>query len=366
MNSDNSILFICQSGFRKTNNLFLKKNNIKTIEVATAIDYYQSNEKLCPAVYNKYNDIFIILNDSIFAEIQTTSKPFLKEPNITYDARFNTTENWKNFINNFNTNVKFIFVDDSPESAFLNENIINFLNASDRSFTISSRFSKLTHNRLYNNLIYLPILYSFYHLNFSKFPKLDYSPPTKSKYDFITYLGQTYKTDKIEERLNFLRSILDNDLSNVKYKEYDNFAVSEQNMGPKEMGHVWNLINSLSGKIQLIFENMLVLDGVVYEDEIKNRYFLTEKLMKLFLLPHPYVVFLPNFAIDALKKYGFKFSYDGNDYKSLLKHIKETINEWIQKNESDFHHNQTVFYDMVVSTELEHHLILKKIIKNEI
>jgi hypothetical protein len=375
MSNNDSILFICHSIFKKTNDLFLKKNNIETIEISRAMDYQL---KVPLDVYDKYSTIFIILTDALFNEIQSTPKPFLQIPSSPPYPQFDTTENWKNFINDFNIKVKFIFMDDAPESGFLDNNIINFLNASNRCFVISSRLVALTHDRLYSNLMYLPVLYSFYHLNFSNFPKLDYSPPTKPKYDFITYLGQTWKTDKIKDRLNFLQYVLGvaplnpialvnpNDLSNVKYKEYDNFVISEQNMGPKEMGHAWNLINSLSGKIQLIFENMSVLTDDVYCNQIKNAYFLTEKIMKLFLLPHPYVVFLPTFAIDALKKYGFKFSYDGNDYKNLLKHIKENIDDWIQKNESDFYHNQTVFYDMVNSIELEHHLILKKIIKNEI
>lgn len=364
MNNNNRILFICNSIFKKTNDPFLKKNNIETIEIDVAITY-QLNEKLWSDIYDKYDGIFIILDDVFFNKIQSTTNPFLKNTKTIDHSHTDTIKNWKNFINNFNVNVKFIFIDDVPESGFLDNDIINFLNASNRSFVISSRLIGLRHNRLYNNLIYLPVLYSFYHLNFSSFPKLDYSSPTKPKYDFITYLGQTYKTDKIKERLDFLRYILDEDLSNIKYKEYNNFEISEQNMGPHKIGHAWNLINSLSGKIQLIFENMLILPIKTHINQKKNGYFLTEKIMKLFLLPHPYVVFLPNFAINALKKYGFKFSYDGNDYKSLLKHIKENINEWIQKNKSDFYHNRDVFYNMVTSTELEHHLILKKIIKNK-
>jgi hypothetical protein len=137
--------------------------------------------------------------------------------------------------------------------------------------------------------------------------------------------------------------------------------MSHQTMGPETMGHAWNLVNSLSAKIQLIFENMWHMQSFNI-----NRYFLTEKTMKLFLLPHPYIVFLPDFILESLKNYGFKFSYSGNDYNSLIRCVKEDIDKWITKNESDFYHNQTLFYNMVNSTELEHHLILEKIIKNEI
>lgn len=335
-----SILFICHSDFKKINKLFLEKNNINTFEINNPLKHQLDD--ILNKSFDKYDSIFVILNELSAEEILRDDTFFYTK---TIDSR-----------------LKFIYLDDTPEAGILEEDVLNFLSKSDRFFVISSRFINLKHDRLYNNLVYLPLLFSFYQLNFSDFPKLDYSSPKNPKYNFITYLGHSpHNENKIKQRFDFLKYILDEDLSNVKYKEYDNFVMSHETMAPKTMGHAWNLVNSFSAKIQLIFENMW---HKTYSNN--NRYFLTEKTMKLFLLPHPYVVFLPDFIFDSLKKYGFKFSYDDTDYKGLLRYIKENIDGWIIKNESDFYNNQTVFYNMVNSTELEHHLILEKIIKNEI
>ena len=336
-----SVLFICHENFKKINKLFLEKNNINTFEINKCLKLKNQLNDILNKSLDKYNSIFVILNETYAEEI-------LKDDTFLYTKIIDSK-------------VKFIYLDDTPEAGFSEENIINFLSKSDRFFVISSRFINLKHDRLYNNLVYLPILFSFYYLNFSNFPKLDYSSPKNPKYDFITYLGHSHNNEnKINQRFNFLKYILDGDLSNVKYKEYDNFVMSHETMGPESIGHAWNMVNSFSAKIQLIFENMW------HKQHHNDRYFLTEKIMKLFLLPHPYVVFLPDFILESLTKYGFKFSYDNTDYKNLLKFIKEDIDGWITKNESDFYHNQTVFYNMVNSTELDHHLILKKIINNEL
>jgi hypothetical protein len=359
MNSNNTLL-ICPPIFKKINELFLEKNNIENIEINPTIKIDLENG-LVSDTYQKYDSIYLIIDEVFFDKIQKIPKT-IHENSILLHDNFDTSENWKKFIEKFDARIHFIFVDYVPESYFLTKRIIYFLNSNERCSVITSRYITLTHERLYNNIIYLPMLYSFYYLNFSSFPKLDYSPPKNPKYDFITYLGESYKIDKINERLEFLKHILNEDLSRLKYKEYDNFTISPDNMGPKQIGHAWNLINSLSAKIQLIFENMLLVQDDSYNHEVKNRYFLTEKLMKLFLLPHPYIAFLPDFAIESLKRYGFRFSYDGNDYKTLLSNIKKDIDGWITENESDFYHNQQIFYSMVNSVELEHHLILKKII----
>lgn len=350
-------LLICTPIFKKINELFLEKNNIEYIEMHTSKIKIDLENGFELEKYQKYDSIYVILDEVFFEQIINAN-----HTNSIVDDDFDTTENWKKFIEKIDPRVHFIYVDGTPESAFSGKKIMNFLDSSDKCFVISSRYITLNHERLYNNIIYLPMLYSFYHLNFSYFPKLDYSPPMNPKYDFITYLGETYKINKIEQRFQFLKYVLNDDLSKLKYKEYDNFSISSHNMGPNQLGHAWNLINSLSAKIQLIFENMVLLSDNSYNSEVKDRYFLTEKLMKLFLLPHPYVIFLPEFIIESLKKYGFRFSYNGRDYKTLISNIKKDIDGWITENKSDFYNNQEVFYNMVGSIELEHHLVLKKII----
>ena len=370
MDNFNKTLFLCHETFRINNSYFLQNNNIKVINIDTTKSWQLDEYIDMECSKNSYTSISIILTDSFFEDIEKNGLLFSKKNQDVHKVNFDTTENWKKFTQTFKPNVKIIFIDDAPESGNTEKNILHFLNVSDNCYVISSRYMHVKHDRLFNDMVYLPMIYSFYHLKFSRFPKLDYSFPSNPKYDFITYLGQTYKVEKINQRLNFLKYILNDDLSKLKYKDYNDITISEKNMGPKENGHMWNLLNSLSAKIQLIFENSLyfmVEDPNYYPDtDRQNEHFLTEKTMKLFLLPHPYVVFLNDFVLNSLKRYGFKFSYDGTDYKTLLNTIKEDIDDWVTKNESDFYHNYNLFHDMVVSSELEHHLILKKIINNEV
>ena len=71
-------------------------------------------------------------------------------------------------------------------------------------------------------------------------------------------------------------------------------------------------------------------------------------------------------VIDELKKYGFKFSYGGDNhdyYKDLLLKVKKDINGWIKDNMNDFYHNQDNLYHMINSKKLPHHLFIDKITK---
>lgn len=350
------ILFIVDKNYKIIDYNFFIKNNIKTIYIETHnINNFISNNN------QNYKKIFLFLNDSTFYLLKTTG-------NINHNNNVNT-QNYKLncdlFLNSLPKNVNLLFLDNSPETLKPIElnHIIYFLNASENTFVISSRCGSITHDRLINNLIYLPLLFSFYQHSFYKYPKLYYSTPSNPKYDFITYLGQGYKTSKINVRKNDLNIFLSNDLSKTKFEELKEFDIDDDTMGPSSFGHFWNLYNSLSSKIQIIFENLFT------EHTFDDYYFLTEKTMKCFITPHPYVLIINSSIINELEKFGFKFSYKCDsllDFQNLFNNIKEDIDKWITNNKDDFYHNRDNLFEMATSTQLPHHIFLEKILNNNI
>jgi hypothetical protein len=349
------IIFIVDQYYKIIDNNFFVKNNIKVIYVET-----QNIHNFISKNYEYYKKIFLFLNESDFYFLNSTG-------NLSINTNFNENykSNWDSFLNTLPKNLSVIFLDNSPETLhpIQMEHIVYFLNSNENTYLISSRCGSINHNRSITNLIYLPLLFSFYQHNFYKYPKLYYSKPSNSKYDFITYLGQGYKTSKIDVRKNELNFFLSYDLSKTKFKEEIGFEINEDNMGPSSPGHFWNLFNSLSAKIQIIFENLF--SNQVFDDY----YFLTEKTMKSFITPHPYVLMLDSTIISELENFGFKFSYKCNsivDFQNLFNNIKEDIDKWINNNKDDFYHNRDNLFEMASSTELPHHIFLEKILNNNI
>ena len=101
--------------------------------------------------------------------------------------------------------------------------------------------------------------------------------------NIVKGLGQLHKSDKIKRRLDFLKEIFNNDLSTIKYTS-DSFS-NERWLGKES--YFWNLLNSLSAKIQLIFETVSPWENWYADD------WMTEKTMKCFILAHPYIILLP-------------------------------------------------------------------------
>ena len=220
-----------------------------------------------------------------------------------------------------------------------------------------ARFCKLKHRRAIVSLIYLPIIYSFYLQDFYNYPMLEFSSSTNPKYDFVTYLGHTSKTENISFRYNFLKTIFGKSINKVKYKDLN--LIDNENLGNGKKGHLWNLLNSLTAKIQIIFETSPPTLWH-YND------FLTEKTMKCFLLPHPYILLVHRNTLEKLEEYGFSFPIKCatiDEYKNEINYVNNNIEEWVNKFDVMFHTNQINFYKLINSTILPHHIFLKNILK---
>jgi hypothetical protein len=102
-----------------------------------------------------------------------------------------------------------------------------------------------------------------------------------------------------------------------------------------------------------------------------NSHFFTEKIMKCFILPHPYILIVNKKWLNMLEVFGFKFPSDTKTgskagFIEIIKNIQSDIDGWITKTESYFEHNHKRMYEMVNSNDLPHHQFLSKIINNSI
>lgn len=272
------------------------------------------------------------------------------------------------------SSTKYIFLDNNGEGNYpvTSDVLLQWLNLSELStYAISSRYYKLNHPNLINGLTYLPILFMFLQQNFKQFPMLRYSPPSNPENNFITYLGQTEKQYGRNLRYNMLNKIFKNDLTSVDYKEIENFQTTTDLYGPGKHGHYWNILNSLSAKIQIIFETRTFnpttqIPYIEYEE-----FFFTEKIMKCFILPHPYLLIVNKIWLEELEKFGFKFHESSKgetfeDFEKIIENIKMDMSGWLEKNRPYFEHNQRKLYELGKSINLSHHQFLKQIILNTI
>jgi hypothetical protein len=343
-------LIISQSFHYKWYKSFYEKNNFDFFPIYDFIISKETFNTLINKNYDEYDSVLLVFSNLSLTEHLSTFSVGIE----TFE------ESWKNFISSLPNKFKFIFFDDFPERP--NDTVIglnNFLNTSDRTFVISQRHGSLIHERAITNLIYLNIISSFYTLHFNEMPKLDYSPPSKPINDFRTYIGIDIdsKKSKREQRLNDIKFILNNDISNLKYKEKDDFKVFT---GFESFSMTWNLLESLNSKIQLIFENM----GP--SSRFDDSYNITEKTTKCFYLPHPYILLVHSDVIEKLKMFGFKFSYScksTEDFRELLTEVRSDIDEWIEKNKLDFYHNQDNLFNLVKTHDLPHYDFLNKILE---
>lgn len=346
-------LLISDELYYEIDSLLFKQNNINHISITNSrgIDI------------SKYSNIIVIIDEMMFDNISKTGNEFdssfhtnnemlQKQPDLFF-------KNFSIFYCRFPKNTKFIHYDNNSEAQQKSAARYSFewLEMNPNNYFITSREMSFTHKNMISGLIYLPIIYHFYHDNFYKYPILHTPIPSNTKYDFITYLGQLHKTDKIKRRLDFLKEIFNNDLSTIKYTS-DSFS-NERWFGKES--YFWNLLNSLSAKIQLIFETVSPWENWYSGD------WMTEKTMKCFTLAHPYIILLPPKPLTMLEEYGFKFPLKCSsidEYKISIDYIKNNIDEWIEQNTPIFIHNQENFYKMINSTNLPHHIFIQKIITN--
>jgi hypothetical protein len=346
-------LLISHVLYYNIDSVLYKKNNLNHI----------SFDSIHTINISEYSNIIVIIDELMFDNVAKTGDQFDSQFHNDNELLKNQphlfVQNFNKFFKRFPENTKFIHYGNNSEAEQKSARDYSFewLEMSSNNYFITSRKTKFTHKNMISELIYLPIIYHFYHDNFYKYPILDTPIPKNPKYDFITYLGQLHKSDKIQRRLDFLKKIFNNDISKIKYTS-DSF--SNERWFSKE-SYFWNLLNSLSAKIQIIFETANPWEKWYADD------WLTEKTMKCFLLSHPYILLLPTEPLIMLEKYGFKFSLKCDsieEYTKQIDYVKNNIDNWIDENQDIFYHNQTNFYNMVNSDELPHQIFIQKILEN--
>jgi hypothetical protein len=317
-------------------------------------------------------DVIVILNDVGFEDsLYSISRHARRIYSDQQLENFVDINNFKLYFKSLPTNTKYIYLDNNGEASPINEiELNNWLNLNSiTTYLISSRFYNLKHDNATTGLAYLPILYMFTQQNFSQFPMLNYSPPSNPKYDFITYLGQTEKEKNISNRFYLLNKIFKNNLNGIKYKDDSQFKVSEELFGAGKPGHYWNILNSLSAKIQIIFETYSHRELSKMGELDYSEYFFTEKIMKCFILPHPYLLIINKYWLNILETFGFKFHESSKadtieDFQNIIDTIKMDPDKWILENKLCFEHNQLNLYQMHKSIELPHHIVLKNLLLN--
>lgn len=354
---------VCVNSFSKSLDIkFYNKFDNSDVEIYTPM--YGIDDNPYQTVLSKFinYNIIIVLNDSLM--INALCGGGKLNPSVS---------NFVNYFKDMPSNTKYIYLDNNGEvgNPIDYDILVEWLNLPNKlNYLISSRFASISNERSIAGLIYLPILYMFNKQKFSQFPMLEYSTPSNPKYNFITYLGLSHKKNRISERFEFIKLIFDNKLDDVKYDDAD-FEASFDVFGEGKVGHYWNILNSLSAKIQIVFETYPFRDSNEMNDSYNNGYFFTEKIMKCFILPHPYVLIVHEKWLNMLEGFGFKFpseikSSSKVGFIQVIKNIQSDINGWIDRTKSYFEHNQKQLYAMVNSDNLPHHQFLNKIIKNEI
>lgn len=365
-----TLLFIDRYQYKLDYKFF---NSISSDELKIHVVSYGTQTKFdnyLPDNLNDYSDIIVILNDVVLEDsFYTVKRSDRLAMGQSYSKKFFNVDNFKLYFKSLPSNTKYIYLDNNGENGIITKTEIqNWLTLNDVStYVISSRLYNLVHNNASVGLSYLPILYMFTQQNFSQFPMLSYSAPSNPKYDFITYLGQYNKESNINARFEKLNSIFRNDLTGIKYEDDSNFKADETQFGAGKPGHYWNILNSLSAKIQIIFETYPHMGYTEFRDLDYSQFFFTEKIMKCFILPHPYLLIINKYWLNLLESFGFKFhkSSKGDtikDFQNIIDNIKSNPDKWISDNNPYFEHNQRNLYEISKSIELPHHNILKKII----
>jgi len=320
--------------------------------------------------FELYENVLVIFGE---IHMQTFVAGFYRNSELKDDLRLDK-DRLKVYFEDLPPSTKYIFLDNNGEQTYpiTGDILLEWLNLSDLStYSISSRYYNLIHPKLINGLIYLPILFMFLQQNFKQFPMLRYSQPSNSENNFITYLGQTGKNIGRNLRYGMLTQFFKNDLTSVDYKEIENFETTTDLYGPGGHGHYWNLLNSLSAKIQIIFETVAFNPTNMIPKLEYEFFFFTEKIMKCFILPHPYLLIVNRIWLEELEKFGFKFNDSTKadtfeDFEKIIENIKSDIDGWIEENRPYFEHNQRNLYEIGNSVDLPHHQFLKQIILNNI
>jgi len=258
----------------------------------------------------------------------------------------------------FNNGIKVIFLDMEGEIIpnFIDRDLLynggKFIYdwlKNKNHFIVSQRLGSINHSRIKTQLKYLPLFYYFSKFKFYQKSRIDLSLFSKP-YDFITFLGKYAKKNSF--RFKILKFILDENLSECLYTHND--LKNEKTLNDP-YDFTWNILQSLQGKINIIFET-LELDVLKKENFTLNNSFFTEKTLRALILQHPYILILNTELIDYLKTLGFKFPYDGfenyEDVKILIDSIKSYgIDKWSLENKELFIHNSKLIWELAYKKE---------------
>lgn len=353
---------------------FYKTLELENVEIQFMNDnmgskiVFENNAKI--ENFQLYDNVLVIIDE---IHMQQFVSGFYRNNDLKDDLRVDIAR-IKTYFEDLPSYTKYIYLDNNGEQNYpmTSDIILEWLNLSELStYAISSRYYKLNHPKLINGLAYLPILFMFLQQNFKQFPMLRYSPPSNPENNFITYLGQTEKNYGRKLRYGMLNKFFKNDLSGIDYKEIENFETTTDLYGPGKPGHYWNILNSLSAKIQIIFETITFTPTNDMPLTEYEHFFFTEKIMKCFVLPHPYLLIVNKIWLEELEKFGFKFNESTKaetfeDFEKIIENIKMDIDGWIEENRPYFEHNQRNLYKLGKSTTLPHHEFFKKILTNQI
>lgn len=232
---------------------------------------------------------------------------------------------------------------------------------------ISQRFADYKHSNSLTGKLHYSLFYYF--SRFELFFKNETPIPSSlnATYDFITFLGKSSESKKI--RFNFLNKIMKNDLKNCKYEH----ETASNQINPESVYYFsdvynifWNIIQSLDGKINIIFET--ISPGEYLTDEVfLNRGFLTEKTLRALITPNPSILLVNPAVINYFNKIGFTFPYKGfsniDDVKKYIDSIKSyNVIEWCKENISIFENNSNNLWNIMFNPDTDIKKILNKLV----
>ena len=274
-----------------------------------------------------------------------------------------------------NSKFSYLFLDDEGEALNVtNQQLLDFLNTSDKHYIISGRNFEIKHDRLHDDLVYLNLLYYYFgFIGVSSIGKLSYPiNQPKPTHKFISYLGKQYHP----ERKAFIEKLgLDLEKDYLKPKPFNfTYPKNEYSWTWEIVSYLNDFIHSLNAKFELLFESA----GADFKSPATS--YTSEKLLKYFWWPHPSIIVLPQFVIDKFKKYGFKFPHNGYNISHFLKsdvseiiidadfckHINDIIDDidwWIKFNRNIWFENAETLNKMINSEDLEHIKLIRAILK---
>jgi len=285
----------------------------------------------------------------------------------------------KLILNSENIKSKIVLLDVEGELwPYLNKNhdeykrLLDVWLKNSNHYFISQRFHDYIHPNCVTGKLHYSLFYYF--SRFELFFKQPIQIPSSSNAsnEFITFLGKSKEMYDI--RFNFLNKILNNNLNNCKYNHGDsnllNDGYSENKLYFKDVYNIfWNILQSLNGKINIIFETLhLNFFEDYYSQSTLKSGFVTEKTLRALITPNPSILIVDTDVISYFKKIGFKFPYDGfntlDEVSSFINNIKIIgIDKWVSDNKVFFEHNSKLLWKIMFDKDTNIENIINKLVK---